>query len=167
MTGLRDCLWFSGPVSPKISPDRAALCHKRRETTITVPLPLQVWRGRNPKGPSTVTDDYARRKVQVIKEFLETQFPAPYTVETVLPRRDPLADTKYKIILNNVVERILLVCPALVMDSFPTPDLLKELLVSRRVIDKVNASTDSRICHDDLGTDDQNYQKPIRSVRGL
>ena len=57
--------------------------------------------------------------------------------------------------------------PAVVMDSFPTPDLLKELLVSCKVIDKVKASTDSRICHDDLGTDDQNYQKPIRSVRGL
>jgi len=41
------------------------------------------------------------------------------------------------------------------------------VLVSRRIIDKVTASTDSRICHDDLGTDDQNYQKPIRSVRGL
>ena len=114
-----------------------------------------------------MTDDYARRKVQVIKEFLESQFPAPYAVEAILPRRDPLADTKYKVILNNVVERTLLVCPAVVMDSFPTPDLLKELLVSRRIIDKVNASTDSRICHDDLGTDDQNYQKPIRSVRGL
>ena len=114
-----------------------------------------------------MTDDYARRKVQVIKEFLEAQFPAPHVVEAILPRRDPLADTKYKVILNNLVEHTLLVCPAVVMDSFPTPDLLKELLVSCKVIDKVKASTDSRICHDDLGTDDQNYQKPIRSVRGL
>ena len=114
-----------------------------------------------------MTDDYARRKVQVIKEFLEAEFKAPYVVETVLPRRDPLADTRYKIMLNNIVERTLLVCPAVVMDSFPTPDLLKQVLVSRNIIDKVKASTDSRICHDDLGTDDQNYQKPIRSVRGL
>ncbi len=114
-----------------------------------------------------MTDDYARRKVQVIKEFLETEFTAPYVVETVLPRRDPLADTRYKIMLNNVVERTLLVCPAVVMDSLPTPDLLKQLLVSQKIIDKVKASTDSRICHDDLGTDEQNYQKPIRSVRGL
>ena len=91
-----------------------------------------------------MTDDYARRKVQIIKEFLEAHFPAPYVVETVLPRRDPLADTRYKVILNNVVERTLLVCPAVVMDSFPTPDLLKEVLVSRKIIDKVNASTDSR-----------------------
>ncbi len=122
---------------------------------------------RIPKGRWTVTDDYARRKVQVIKEFLEAEFTAPYVVETVLPRRDPLADTRYKIMLNNLVERTLLVCPAVVMDSFPTPDLLKQLLVSQKIIDKVKASTDSRICHDDLGTDDQNYQKPIRSVRGL
>ncbi|HMU28789.1 MAG: hypothetical protein KF854_15260 [Nitrospira sp.] len=114
-----------------------------------------------------MTDDYARRKVQVIKEFLESQFPTPYVVEAIVPRRDPLADTKYKVILNNVVERTLLVCPAVVMDSFPTPDHLKESLVARNIIDKVKASTDSRICHDDLGTDDQNYQKPIRSVRGL
>ncbi len=114
-----------------------------------------------------MTDNYARRKVQVIKEFLEAEYKAPYVVETVLPRRDPLADTRYKIMLNNIVERTLLVCPAVVMDSFPTPDLLKQVLVSRNIIDKVKASTDSRICHDDLGTDDQNYQKPIRSVRGL
>ncbi|MEZ4284158.1 MAG: hypothetical protein R3B08_05555 [Nitrospira sp.] len=36
-----------------------------------------------------MTDDYARRKVQVIKEFLETEFQPPYAVEAVVPRRDP------------------------------------------------------------------------------
>ena len=47
-----------------------------------------------------MTDDYARRKVQIIKEFLETEFQSPYLVEAVVPRRDPLADTKFKVILN-------------------------------------------------------------------
>ncbi len=114
-----------------------------------------------------MTDDYARRKVQVIKEFLESEFASPYIVEAVVPRRDPLADTKFKVILNQIVERTLVVCPAVIMDSYPTPDTLKEALRARSIIDKVKASTDSRICHEDLGTEDQNYMKPIRSVRGL
>ena len=114
-----------------------------------------------------MTDDYARRKVQVIKEFLESEFHPPYIVEAVVPRRDPLADTKFKVILNQIVERTLVVCPAVIMDSYPTPDTLKEALRSRAIIDKVKASTDSRICHEDLGTEDQNYMKPTRSVRGL
>ena len=54
-----------------------------------------------------MTDDYAQRKVQVIRDFLAAGYPAPYTVEAVVPRRDPLADTKFKIILNNQVERTL------------------------------------------------------------
>ena len=114
-----------------------------------------------------MTDDYARRKVQIIKEFLETEFQSPYLVEAVVPRRDPLADTKFKVILNQVVERTLIVCPAVIMDSYPTPDTLTQALLSHNIIDKVKASTDSRICHEDLGTEDQNYMKPIRSVRGL
>ncbi|MGB3397425.1 MAG: hypothetical protein WBB60_13350, partial [Nitrospira sp.] len=68
-----------------------------------------------------MTDDYARRKVQVIREFLAAAYPAPYTVEPVISRRDPLADTKFKIILNNQVERTLAVCAAVVLDSLPTP----------------------------------------------
>jgi hypothetical protein len=123
--------------------------------------------GADPKGRSTVTDDYARRKVQVIKEFLEVEFAAPYSVETVLPRRDPLADTKFKILLNNAVERTLLVCPAVLLDNHPTPDLLRQLLLSQKIMDKVKASADSRICHDDLGTGEQQYQRPRQSVRGL
>lgn len=114
-----------------------------------------------------MTDDYARRKVQVIKEFLETEFQPPYAVEAVVPRRDPLADTKFKVMLNQTVERTLVVCPAVIMDSYPTPDTLRESLRSRGIIEKVKASVDSRICHEDLGTEDQNYMKPTRSVRGL
>ena len=69
-----------------------------------------------------MTDDYAQRKVQVIREFLAAGYPAPYTVEAVVPRRDPLADTKFKIILNNQVERTLAVCAAVVpQPSHPGP----------------------------------------------
>lgn len=114
-----------------------------------------------------MTDDYARRKVQIIREFLEAEYKPPYSVEPVLPRRDPLADTKFKIILNNQVERILMVCPAVVLDSLPTPDQLKQLLVSQGIIEKVKSSAESRICHDDLGTDEQQSAKPMRSVRGV
>lgn len=114
-----------------------------------------------------MTDDYARRKIQVIREFLEGEFKTPYTVETVLPRRDPLADTKFKIILNNQVERALLVCPAVVLDSHPTPDQLKQLLVSQGIMNKIKSSVDCRICHEDLGTDEPPTSRPMRSVRGV
>lgn len=113
-----------------------------------------------------MTDDYSQRKTQVIREFLVAEYKTPYTVETVLPRRDPLADTKFKIILNNHVERTLSVCPAIVLDSHPTPDQLKQLLVSQGIMEKVKSSVESRICHEDLGTDEQQYSKPMRSVRG-
>jgi hypothetical protein len=113
-----------------------------------------------------MTDAYAQRKVHVIKEFLQTEYAIPYTVEPVLPRRDPLADTKFKIILNNAVERTLSVCPAVVYDSLPTPDQLKALLVSQGIMAKVKASTETRICHEDLGTDDASHSKPLRTVRG-
>ena len=113
-----------------------------------------------------MTDDYSQRKIQVIREFLEAEYQTPYIVEPVLPLRDPLADTKFKIILNNKVERILSVCPALVLDSLPTPDQLKTLLVSQRIMEKIKSSVESRICHEDLGTDEQQYSKPMRSVRG-
>ena len=66
-----------------------------------------------------MSDNYSQRKTQVIREFLDAEFQAPYIVETVLPLRDPLADTKFKIILNNQVERTLSVCPAVVLDSLP------------------------------------------------
>ncbi|SLM42864.1 conserved hypothetical protein [Nitrospira sp. ND1] len=113
-----------------------------------------------------MTDDYAQRKVQVIREFLAARYPAPYTVEAVVPRRDPLADTKFKIILNNQVERTLAVCAAVVLDSLPTPDQLKQLLVSQGILEQVKASTDSRICHEALGTDEESHVRPMRSVRG-
>lgn len=113
-----------------------------------------------------MTDDYARRKIRVIQEFLAAEYKPPYTVEAVLQRRDPLADTKFKILLNSSVERILSVCAAVVLDSHPTPDQLKDLLASQGVIDKVKSSVASRICHEDLGTDDQSHAKPIRAVRG-
>lgn len=113
-----------------------------------------------------MTDAYSQRKIQVIREFLDAEYKTPYTIEAVLPRRDPLADTKFKIILNNQVERTLLVCPAIVLDSHPTPDQLKELLVSQGIMGKIKSSVESRICHEDLGTDDQQYAKPIRAVRG-
>lgn|SRR5574337_242774 len=114
-----------------------------------------------------MTDDYARRKIQVIREFLAAEYKSPYTVEAVIQRRDPLADTKFKIILNNNVERILSVCAALVLDSHPTPDQLKTLLLSRGIMEKVRSSVELRICHEDLGTDEQSYSKPIRAVRGI
>ncbi len=114
-----------------------------------------------------MTDDYSQRKVQVIREFLEAEYKTPYTVEPVLPRRDPLADTKFKIILNNQIERTLSVCPAIVLDSHPTPDQLKKLLVSQGIMEKIKSSAESRICHADLGTDEPQYSKPIRAVRGI
>ena len=114
-----------------------------------------------------MTDDYARRKVQVIREFLQSQYPAPYTVEPVLNPRDPLADTKFKISLDQKVERILAVCPAVVLDSLPTPDQLKALLQSQGIIQKITSSPESRICHEDLGTDEARPARPIRSVRGV
>ena len=113
-----------------------------------------------------MTDDYAQRKVQVIREFLAAGYPAPYTVEAVVPRRDPLADTKFKIILNNQVERTLAVCAAVVLDSLPTPDQLKQLLVSQGILEQVKASTDSRICNEALGTDEESHVRPMRSVQG-
>ena len=113
-----------------------------------------------------MTDDYAQRKVQVIRDFLAAGYPAPYTVEAVVPRRDPLADTKFKIILNNQVERTLAVCAAVVLDSLPTPDQLKQLLVSQGILEQVKASTDSRICHEALGTDEESHVRPMMSVRG-
>ena len=56
-----------------------------------------------------MTDDYSRRKIQVIREFLEAEFTPPYIVASVLAQRDPLADTKFKITLDNKVERTLTV----------------------------------------------------------
>jgi len=114
-----------------------------------------------------MTDDYSRRKIQVIREFLEAEFKSPFTVESVLARRDPLADTKFKIILNNKVEHILSVCPAVVLDSHPTPDQLKALLLSQGIIEKIKSSVESRICHEDLGTDETQHARPMRSVRGV
>jgi hypothetical protein len=114
-----------------------------------------------------MTDDYSRRKIQVIREFLEAEYLPPYTVESVLTRRDPLADTKFKIILENKVDRTLSVCPAVVLDSHPTPDQLKALLVSQGIIDKIKSSAESRICHEDLGTDETQHSRPMRSVRGV
>ena len=114
-----------------------------------------------------MSDNYSQRKTQVIREFLDAEYQTPYIVETVLPPlRDPLADTKFKIILNNQVERTLSVCPAVVLDSLPTPDQLKTLLVSQRIMDKIKSSVASRICHDDLGTDEPSHSRPMRSVRG-
>ena len=101
-----------------------------------------------------MTDDYSQRKIQVIRDFLDAEFKTPYTVKTVLPIRDPLADTKFKIILNNKVERTLSVCAALVLDNHPTPDQLKKLLVSQGIMEKIKSSVESRICHEDLGTDE-------------
>ena len=92
-----------------------------------------------------MTDDYAQRKVQVIRDFLAAGYPAPYTVEAVVPRRDPLADTKFKIILNNQVERTLAVCAAVVLDSLPTPDQLKQLLVSQGILEIGRASCRERV----------------------
>jgi hypothetical protein len=112
-------------------------------------------------------DAYSQRKIQIIREFLDAEYKTPYTVEPVLPIRDPLADTKFKIILNNQVERTLLVCPAVVLDSHPTPDQLKELLVSQGIMEKLKSSVESRICHEDLGTDDHHETKPTRAVRGI
>jgi hypothetical protein len=114
-----------------------------------------------------MTDEYSRRKVQVIQEFLEAEFKPPYTVASTLAQRDPLADTKFRIALNNQIERTLAVCPAIVLDSIPTPDQLKTLLVSRGIMAKVKSSVDTRICHEDLGTDETQYGKPLRSVRGV
>ena len=114
-----------------------------------------------------MTDDYSRRKLQVIQQFLDAEFMPPYSIETVLPRRDPLADTKFKILLDHKVERTLSVCPAVVLDSHPTPDQLKALLVSQGIIGKIKSSVDSRICHEDLGTDEPQHSKPMRSVRGV
>lgn len=114
-----------------------------------------------------MADAYSQRKVQVIKEFLDAEYKAPYTVETVLPRRDPLADNKFKIILNNQVERTLSVCAALVLDSHPTPDQLKQLLVSQGIMEKIKSSVELRICHVDLGTDETQYSQPLRTVRGV
>lgn len=112
-------------------------------------------------------DNYSQRKIQVIRDFLDAEFKTPYTVKTVLPLRDPLADTKFKIILDQTVERTLSVCVALVMDTHPTPDQLKTLLVSQRIMEKIKASVDARICHGDLGTEEPQSSKPMRSVRGL
>ena len=114
-----------------------------------------------------MADDYARRKMQVIREFLEAEFKPPYTVATALTQRDPLADTKYKIVLDNAVERTLAVCPAVVLDSHPTPDQLRALLVSQGIMAKIKSSVDTRICHEDLGTDETQHAKPLRSVRGV
>ena len=113
-----------------------------------------------------MSDNYSQRKTQVIREFLDAEYQTPYIVQTVLPIRDPLADTKFKIILNQQVERTLSVCPAVILDSLPTPDQLKQLLVSKGIIDKVKASVASRICHEDLGTDEPSHARPLRSVRG-
>ena len=79
---------------------------------------------------------------------------------------DFLLDTKFKIILNNQVERTLAVCAAVVLDSLPTPDQLKQLLVSQSILEQVKTSTDSRICHEALGTDEESHVRPMRSVRG-
>lgn len=114
-----------------------------------------------------MTDDYSRRKIQVIREFLEAEYLPPYIVESGLNSRDPLADTKFKIMLENKVERTLAVCPAVVLDSHPTPDQLKALLVSQGIIEKIKSSPESRICHDDLGTDETQHSSPLRSVRGV
>ncbi len=113
-----------------------------------------------------MTDNYAQRKVQVIRDFLAAAYPAPYTVEAVISSRDPLADTKFKIMLNNQVERTLAVCVAVVLDSLPTPDQLKQLLLSKNILEQVKSSTDSRICHEALGTDEESHLRPMRSVRG-
>lgn len=113
-----------------------------------------------------MSDNYSQRKTQVIREFLDAEFQAPYIVETVLPLRDPLADTKFKIILNNQVERTLSVCPAVVLDSLPTPDQLKQLLVSKKIMDRIKSAAASRICQEDLGIDEQSSVRPMRSVRG-
>jgi hypothetical protein len=114
-----------------------------------------------------MTDDYSRRKIQVIREFLEAEFKPPYTVTSVLAQRDPLADTKFKIVLDNTVACTLTVCPAIVLDSHPTPDQLKALLVSQGIMAKIKSSVDTRICHEDLGTDETQHAKPLRSVRGV
>lgn len=113
-----------------------------------------------------MADDYAERKIHVIREFLAGEFTAPYIVEAAPNRRDPLADTKFKIILNNQVERTLAVCAAVMLDSLPTPDQLKHLLVSQGILEQVKSSTDSRICHEALGTEESSTARPIRSVRG-
>ena len=114
-----------------------------------------------------MTDDYSRRKIQVIREFLEAEFTPPYIVASVLAQRDPLADTKFKVTLDNKVERTLTVCPAVVLDSHPTPDQLKTLLLSQGIIEKIKSSVESRICHEDLGTDEPQHSRPMRSVRGV
>lgn len=114
-----------------------------------------------------MTDDYSRRKIQVIREFLEASFKPPYTVTSAVAQRDPLADTKFKIVLDGTVERTLAVCPAVILDSHPTPDQLKALLVSQGIMGKIQSSMDCRICHEDLGTDETQHAKPLRSVRGV
>ena len=114
-----------------------------------------------------MADDYSQRKVQVIREFLAAEYKTPYTVDVVLPTRDPLADTKFKIILDGHVERTLSVCPAVVLDTHPTPDRLKQLLLSQGIIEKIKSSVALRICHDDLGTDEPPRSQPMRSVRGV
>ncbi|MCC2641776.1 MAG: hypothetical protein K0S45_2189 [Nitrospira sp.] len=114
-----------------------------------------------------MADAYSERKIQVIKEFLDAEYKAPYTVETAIPRRDPLADHKFKVILNNQVERTLVVCAALVLDSHPTPDQLKQLLLSQGIMEKLKSATELRICHVDLGTDETQHSQPLRSIRGV
>lgn len=114
-----------------------------------------------------MTDDYSRRKIQVIREFLEGEYKPPYNVESVLAQRDPLADTKFKIVLNSKVDRTLTVCPAVVLDSHPTPDQLRTLLQSKGIMDKIKSSAELRICHEDLGTDEAQHSRPMRSVRGV
>ncbi len=114
-----------------------------------------------------MSDNYSERKTQVIREFLAAEFQPPYIIETVLPLRDPLADTKFKIMLNNQVERSFSVCPAVVLDSLPTPDQLKQLLVSKRIMDKIKSSVALRICQDDLEVDEPSHVRPMRSVRGI
>ena len=61
---------------------------------------------------------------------------------------------------------VALFCAAVVLDSLPTPDQLKQLLVSQGILEQVKASTDSRICHEALGTDEESHVRPMRSVRG-
>ncbi len=113
-----------------------------------------------------MSDNYSQRKTQVIREFLDAEFQPPYIIETILPLRDPLADTKFKIILNNQVERSFSVCPAVVLDSLPTPDQLKQLLVSKGIMERIKSSTAVRICQDDLGVAETSQVRPMRSVRG-
>ena len=112
-----------------------------------------------------MSDNYSQRKTQVIEYFLCRVSSALHR-RTVLPLRDPLADTKFKIILNNQVERTLSVCPAVVLDSLPTPDQLKQLLVSKKIMDRIKSAAASRICQEDLGIDEQSSVRPMRSVRG-